>query len=128
MDRRRIGQLVANLTPVKEEGRSKYYRLKDVVNSITGAGLDLSQERAKLDQKKREKLELEIAEKKRELLPADEVLEHYAKLVMNCRGRMLALPPTLAPQLAVEGDVAACSDLIKQCVYEALSELAESKD
>ena len=127
MDRRKVGKYVEGLEPVKVDGRSKYFRLRDVVQAIFGTGaLDGPQERAKLDVAKRKKLELEIAEKRRELLPADEVKIYYSKLVMNARGRLLALPSALAPQLAVEGDVAACAILIKQGVYDALEELAEA--
>ena len=44
---------------------------------------------------------------------------------MNCRGRLLALPTTLAPQIAVESDVNACAVMLKRHIYEALEELAQ---
>jgi phage terminase Nu1 subunit (DNA packaging protein) len=125
MDRRRIGQLVADLEPVREEGRSKYYRLKDVVNVISAGGLDLSQERAKLAAAQCERVELDVATRKGQLVELSEVKEEWARMVMNCRGRLLALPTSLAPQIAVEGDVNACADMLKAAVYEALTELSQ---
>jgi hypothetical protein len=75
MDCRRISQLVAALEPLKTEGRSKYYRLRDVVAAITEGGLDLSQERAKLAAAQCERVELDVATRKGPLVETSEVKE-----------------------------------------------------
>jgi len=128
MDRRRIARQLSEIEPCGADGHGNKYFMADACRALFNAGdLDGPQEKAKLDQKKREKLELEIAEKKRELLPADEVRDAYSKLVMNARGRLLALPNLVAPLVAVESDVPECEKIVKERVYEALTELTEGE-
>ncbi len=89
--------------------------------------LNAGEEKALLDRARRLKVELEIAEKEAKLLDAEAVKEEWSRLVMNFRARMLALPGNVAPLVAVAGDVVACEAIVKERVYEALTELSEGE-
>ena len=129
IDRRRVGVAASECTPAGGNGRGATYWLREVVRSLYDReDLNAGEEKALLDRARRLKVELEIAEKEAKLLDAEAVKEEWSRLVMNFRARMLALPTSLAPAVAVEGDVVACAALLKATVYEALTELSQSAD
>ena len=88
-----------------------------------GQKLDINQERAALAQKQRQKIELDMAERKRELIPADEILKTWARKITSARARLLSLPSKAAPHLAATNDQAEAEQIINDYVMEALHEL-----
>ena len=128
IDRRRVGVAASECTPAGGNGRGATYWLREVVRSLYDReDLNAGEEKALLDRARRLKVELEIAEKEAKLLDADAVKEEWSRLVMNFRARMLALPGNVAPLVAVAGDVVACEAIVKERVYEALTELSEGE-
>lgn len=123
MDRRALGRRLTGLAPVRVDGRSKLYLLRDVVTHLFQRGedgtlLDPQQERAKLDAARREHQELANAERRGDLLDRQEVLAEWQQLVSNARAKLLALPVKLA-----QGDTETLT-LARAGVREALEELA----
>ena len=53
------------------------------------------------------------------------VAEVMNDMVANARSRILALPTLVAPRVADEGDPAVCLEIIRDAVYEALTELTD---
>ena len=128
MSRERIARAVENIEPVREAGKVKYYRMAEAVRALFEVeDLHPAEERAKLDRARREKVELELAARRGELVEVGDVEEAWSKRVIAVRARMLAMPNTLAPQVAVESNAADCQRILKESVYAALSELAQGE-
>ena len=117
---------IANGCPATKKGKSWsldtvkvfQWKLYDV-----GLKLDINQERAALAQKQRQKIELDMAERQRELIPAGEILKIWARKITSARARLLSLPSKAAPHLAATNDQAEAEQIINDYVMEALHEL-----
>jgi phage terminase Nu1 subunit (DNA packaging protein) len=68
--------------------------------------------------------ELNLAERKGELIDRKVVMATWGGLVASFRARMLAIPSKVAPQIAGPGKVQHVEDLIAAAVHEALAEVA----
>jgi phage terminase Nu1 subunit (DNA packaging protein) len=75
-----------------------------------------------------DKIEIEIAEKRLELVPAVEIEARWAALVIAARRRLLEIPDGLAQLLEVTPGLDAKRDLLREAVDRALSELATHDD
>ena len=58
--------------------------------------LDPAQERAQLDRTRRQVAELQLAERRKELIPRQAVIDCWSGVLSIARGRLLALPTRLA--------------------------------
>ena len=87
--------------------------------------LDLQQEQAILVRKQAEKLQLQIDEQKGKLVKTEDVLEESSKCVMRIRSKLLALPTKMANAVHLAEDQAEIQHLLKEQIYDALTELAE---
>lgn len=76
------------------------------------------------EQARAELFELELAQKRGELVVADEIRRATFEKARIARDALLALAPRLAPQVAAEPDVAKCHDLIMAEVRMICQELA----
>lgn len=76
------------------------------------------------EQARAELFELELAQKRGELVVAEEVRRATFEKSRIARDALLALAPRLAPQVAAESDVAKCHDLIMAEVRMICQELA----
>src|SRR5581483_157618 len=105
--------IAENISPrtTRGAGRSKHGRGK------------VAEEREVLRQRA-ERLRLENAERRGELVNAADVFHEYSCMIANCRSRLLLLPGQLAPILASVSDVFEIQETIRKAVYEALTELA----
>jgi phage terminase Nu1 subunit (DNA packaging protein) len=99
--------------------------LLPVALGLTGDKLDPAQERAKLDATRRQVAELQLAERRRELIPRPAVVDTWTRIIVVVRGRLLALPVRLASECGHRGP-AEIQATAKRLVYEALTELANS--
>lgn len=90
--------------------------------------LDPAQERARLDNVRRLEIELKIAERRQELIPAEEVHVAWVGLVGNAKRKLLALPHRLAPRLAAESDVQVIYGIMEAEIHGALTELSEEEN
>ena len=91
--------------------------------SADGEGLDLTAERARLAKEQADKLEMENAASRGELLPRGDVVSALQAVFARCRARLLSLPTKLAPLIVGEQSPAVVQDRITAGVHEALEEL-----
>jgi phage terminase Nu1 subunit (DNA packaging protein) len=113
-------------------GRGVYDAVKAVNdylsrNSEKGAVLDLSRERALLAQAQRAKLEMEMAERKRELLHSTDVEFAWADGFTRVRTMVMQLPGQAIPKLlATEPDYAAYHRILEALCRSELARLASA--
>ena len=108
-----------------QRGRETLVDLREVVQYRLGelGGLDLTAERARLARVQAERQELALARERGALLEAGDVQAVWEQYIAHCRARLLALPDTAAPRV-VSLDVRGAADILRELVYEALTELA----
>lgn len=87
--------------------------------------LDYDYERARLTHNQANKVEMENAVMRGDLIPAELVEDVQNDMIGRARARLLAIPTKAAPQLISELDIGEVQDILKKLVYEALRELAE---
>ena len=88
--------------------------------------LDLAKERALLAKKQREKIDFDIAQRKRELIPAAWVERPWNTMIGTMRSRLLQLPTKLPPLLqATDGSFAQMRETIRKELYSCMTELSE---
>lgn len=75
-----------------------------------------------------DRIEMEIAEARRELIPAGEIGPAWASMVVAARQEMLTVAETVAPDCVGLDDPDPIRVLIQDAIEEALSRLAESDD
>lgn len=134
VDRRSLARRLEGLTPASESTRGKrterLYKLAAVVAHLyerERPGLDLNDERAKLAVLQQEKLQLEIAELRGELVRVPAVEERWHELLAAVRAKLLALPAKLAIAVAPPDRIQSAQDRAQALVHEALSELATGR-
>lgn len=128
---RRIQQLVEDdvIPAPKKQGQYdipacvQAYYYKEFCGEIGENGLDGTQERARKAKAEADRIEFDLAIKKKEYVAADLVLHEIEKSIMNCRGKLLAMPRKLAPLLATAEDPNEAEKLLTDGVNEALNEL-----
>ena len=125
----RVNQLAKDGT-IKREADGKfeissavetYYRFK----LLTDAEVDYQREHAKLEQAKRKKCELELGILDGTLLIADEVESLMANMIITCKTRLLGIPSRLAPQLLGLRNLSKIAEILRDEIYQALTELSE---
>lgn len=128
---RRIQQLVEDDIIPKPEKQGQYdipacvqaYYYKEFCGAMSEDGLDGTQERARKAKAEADRIEFDLAIKKKEYVAADLVLHEIEKSIMNCRGKLLAMPRKLAPLLATAENPSEAEKLLTDGVNEALNEL-----
>lgn len=92
-----------------------------------GAGgvLDLAQERARLAKEQADKVALENAVSRNELMPEAEVVSTWQTIITAARAKFLALPTKMAPILAPLTDPVDVQDKLTAAVHDSLSELVD---
>lgn len=73
-----------------------------------------------------DKAELEVAQAKGELVPADQIGEAIGAAVQVMKTRLTAIPAKAAPLVGAR-DVAIAEKVIREQVHEALTELAQAE-
>jgi hypothetical protein len=132
VDRRSLARRLEGLEPATEKKigarTERLYRLRDVFHYL-GTGetqkLDLNSERAKLAVLQQERIRIEIAEKRGELLSRKGVVAHWRSMVSEWRSRLLALPNRAATMVA-RRDEAAAFAVLTDLVHEVLHGFSRS--
>lgn len=102
-------------------------RLADVVGDRDeDLQLDLDFERARKTRAEADLQELKLAETRGRLLDADLVRKSFVALLARFRARVLAIPTKAGP-LCATADAKKCRVIIKDHVYEALTELSSDE-
>lgn len=127
--------LQENVEPaeVKEEkGRTKrLYNFADVFNAALYGErkkLDFNLERSKKEKAQREKLELEIAVMKGELVPWEMVKRGWDAMLSRFRARLLSLGGVLAVKVHALDTYEECKEVIDQGHHDTLQELSTAEE
>lgn len=75
-----------------------------------------------------DKIELEIAEKRHELVPASEIEPAWVSMVLATRQALLSLPARVAPLLAQLDGADPIRELLREEIEDALTQLAAAND
>jgi len=117
----------SGLKPIAQDGKTIWYAPELALAVIFGgASLDPAKELAKLNAAKREMLELQLSEKRHDLVPAVDVDHGYIALATSVSALMLSLPSALALELASEPNPAKCQEILEKAVHGALTDLANA--
>lgn len=129
---RRIRKLLKDVPPMEsKDRRSIYYDSITALEAIYGSEnsdiLDLTKERARLAKEQADAQELKNAKERGEVLPLDKIKETWARIVVACRTRFLALPDRLAQMLETCESIEDRRALIDAEVKTILIALSEDK-
>lgn len=139
LDKRRVQQL-AKQGVIEKEGRGKYpiseitsyirylqelVQQRKIAAQPAEGSLNPEHERARKDAATADKLEMDLAERRGELLEAKDAEEEWTKAVMAIRSGALSLPSRMAEELARTNDARQVKELLRVEVYEILEELSE---
>jgi phage terminase Nu1 subunit (DNA packaging protein) len=126
--RRTILNKCHELTRVQGKGREHLFESKDALPLIIANrrpdDKTLESERTRLASAQAEKTELEVEVIKGRLIPAENVEAVVNNMVSSFRAKMLSLPTKAAPSVVQLADVAEAETLLRDYVYEALTELS----
>lgn len=127
--RRTILNKCTDLTRTTGKGREHLFESKDALPLIIGGrktdDKTLESERTRLASAQAEKTELEVDVIKGSLIPAENVESVVNNMVSSFRAKMLSLPTKAAPSVVQLADVAEAEGLLREYVYEALTELSD---
>lgn len=137
MSARTIAKRLEGVPSCGKRGTATLYLMLDAAPAILrGAGrlpapdadggepLDLNQESAKLKKAQREKIELDIAVLRGDLVPSVQISDTWVRFIFACRAKLLSLPTTAAPR--VSGLSLRETEIeLRDLVNEALDELKD---
>ncbi len=82
------------------------------------------EEKARLDRLRADKVELDLAEQRAELLPVEPVAELWAAIVSNLKARLSSIPTAAAPALASLLTTAEIQAHLEEEIHDVLIELS----
>ena len=89
---------------------------------------ELTREKTRLTKAQADKVELEVEELRGALVRVEAVERERGDLVAAARAKLLSLPGKAAPLVMASGNLLEAERIIKNLVYEALTELARGTD
>lgn len=129
IDRRTIKKRIGDVQPIRSDGNGDEYetsvvlpRIYEVEKEADGK-LVAAQEKAALDRARRELVELELAERRHELIPVEIVKRVWTKMFGAFRAKILGLPVKLTPRLAATSKQAEVSKILQKECNAALNAL-----
>lgn len=87
-----------------------------------------SDDEERLIRARADKVELDISLKKQDLVPVKDVESEWVSMALSFRNKMLALPTSLAQELADEINPKEVEIILKRSISEALTELSLSEE
>jgi phage terminase Nu1 subunit (DNA packaging protein) len=103
------------------------FRVSEMTNNPAGEFHDYDKERARLVYEQADKVELENAQTRGDLIPAPVVKAVWTKVIMNMRAVILALPTRIAHQLQAAESLDEYREIVKDGCYAALTEIANNE-
>lgn len=131
-DRRTIAARLAYVQPTAKSGKSDLYPTPAALAAIYMGGddgsdaLDHTHESARLKHAQADEKELQVLEQRGELIPAGLVEMRWSDMAMAMRAKMLALPTTVAQQVAMR-PAKEIESIAKSLVNQALAELSNER-
>lgn len=111
----------AGITEIGRKGRAVLYDSTAALRAMYRAG---GSAKDRVDEGRAQLIELELAERRGQLMQRSVVAAEQVKREATIRARGLAMPSKLAPQVAPPGKLQQVEDAITAAVYEMLSDLA----
>lgn len=124
---RTLHRWVAEKCPRNENGSFDLAKISEwLISRATGAGgMQLEAQRARLAGAQAERAELDLAERKGELMNCEDAAREWGGLVLAARNRMRGLPTTLAPVFAGMDNAEVIAARMIAEIDAALLELSE---
>lgn len=130
ISQQRVSQLIQDGVIIKAptgavrvvESIKNYYKRQAAVTE--GESLDLTKERARHEQVKRELAEIELAKRRNEVHEAKDVELVMTDMLVNLRSQLLAVPAKMAPFL-VDKTKDQISELLAKEIQDRLTELSD---
>lgn len=128
-DRRTITKKLESLTP-KIEGRSHLYDIREALPLIYGEGQNdfsqkrLAEEQLRYETERADKLALQNAKLRGELIPANEISSVMERQHSAVRAQLLTIPHKAASLVIGLGTVIEVKTTLEDLVNEALSEMS----
>lgn len=136
LSERRIRQL-ADAGVIPKAARGEYPLAQAIRGYVKFVGKDgrgpddeastFRRSRARLMNARAALAEIEQAEREGDLVPATQVEEGWIKIAAIIRARLLALPSKMAPRLAAMSSAALIEAALRDEVYSALTDIAETE-
>lgn len=127
--RRRLDQ--HQVKPSRQDGRALFYRPWEALPAICGGGsgdrLDPGAEQARLAKARADLAELELSQKRGELMEKATVTAIWMEILARVKARVLGIPAQCAIAVSAESDPKRAHGIIEAECRAALSELAEAK-
>jgi len=127
-----IGTWIRTEMPFRKGKGGSYPYLPDITRFPGGGtlpGIDgppvKHVEEARLKKLQADKLEIELQEMAKQLIPVDQVTDAFTQMVMRVKTRLLKLPTSLAPLVHGQKDVFVIQTKLQEGVNEALEQLAD---
>jgi phage terminase Nu1 subunit (DNA packaging protein) len=90
---------------------------------------DVAEQRARLLKAQAAHAEMDLAERRGDTVPAEDVVATWGDVIFKCRARLLAIPHIAPPILPLPNDRRGeAQEVLKRLIYEALTELAGAGD
>lgn len=126
---RRVDQLV-NENVIFRETTGKFDVSESVKNFFaykfkSDEKINYNLEHALFEKAKREKAEIDLQERKKKLLKADDVERLMSGMILTFKARLLNLPTKCASKIIGEKSLSVITEVLKEAVIEALGELRE---
>lgn len=132
MDRRTLGDRFRDIEPSRVEGKAKLFSLLQILTALAAdflpenSDVDLNEARRRRELALAQLAELDLQERRGEVIGASEVESTWATVITNVRSRLLSLPTKAAPMLQGVTGLAETNEVLRGLVYEALRELSDS--
>ena len=121
----RVHQLVQSGIFPKRGTLDEYVLANEKRESANGEQLDLTAERARVAKEQADKLTMENAERRGELVEFQATVTKWRSEATRVKNRLLAMPSKLAPLMIGVKKPAEAQSILEQAVHEALSELSQ---
>jgi len=106
----------------------RWWVAREVAKAPRTTTEDGESQRDRLARVQADKIELEIAKERRQLIPAEEIEPAWIEMVAAAREALLTVPPRIAPLLAQMDGMDAMRDLLEEQIEEVLQKLASDGD
>lgn len=123
-----IRERLEGLEPVAQDGRTRWYEPQAALERIYGgSGYDLTAERARLAKEQADKLAMDNAETRGELVRGGSVESWLVSLLSGLVVRMRAIPAKAAPEAHGAASIAEVEAVYRRHQDEVLAEIADAR-
>lgn len=132
MDRRTIAARFSKVSPIRSEGKSKFYSLSQVLSTLAADFVNPDTDDDYNEAKRRRELanaklaELDLREREGQLVKVDDVRVAWAQIGVNVKQKIMAMPTKAAPLLLGAQSLPFVKDVLDTLIAESLDEIAAS--